>query len=129
MSSSSNSIYLLAFEYAHLRKHFGLFIPTSGADATHEGISNTGTLINVVGAPLSGYHLEIQRDFDRSATSQVKKLHHLGTLPTTVLAPLIETPHDRLVPRPENILEDLAFTIPLPQKHPADEPVNNVISS
>jgi hypothetical protein len=80
---TSDRIYLLAFEYLNLHKHFGLFIPKSDdeADFKHEEVGGTGVLINVIDAPLSGYQLETKRDFDRNATPEVKKLHRLGMQP------------------------------------------------
>lgn len=127
MASSRRTVYLIAFTYSSTqRRHFGLLIPKL---ENGEESNTDGTLIHAVGAPMTGFNLEFKRSYNHETSRTRHELYNLGTVPVSVINQLTEQPHQRmqrLQPAPQTILEVLAFIVPLPQRAPVNEPVNNV---
>jgi hypothetical protein len=124
MTSAWEPVYLITFFVgARSTEHFALYVPVHD---TTEG-EQSGSLIHVVGTPMSGFSLELKRRYDPDKSARPHTVYPLGDILSQVVSPLRDAPHSRLTPTPRNVVEVLAFTIPLPQRHNLLEMVNEVV--
>jgi hypothetical protein len=73
--TNTRSIYLVAFRETKARRaHFSVFVPSLAT-------SERGTLIHVVGTPMSGFGLEFKRNYSPAGTKRQHKVTRLGDVP------------------------------------------------
>ena len=102
------NLFLVIYSSRLFPSHRGVFLPSS------EG-SGAGTLINVVGDPSIGFEHEFKRDYGGEDTRRVSKTLLLGKVASEHVTNRKEVGQvvDNI---PNNILEDIALSIPPPSK-------------
>lgn len=114
------------------RAHFAILVPNPSTPIidldlhTRQGKQFLCTVINVVGTPMSGYGLEIERNFDANGSRELTEVIPIGH----VGPELVEEPATKAFKKeyvPTSGLEILASKVPPPGKS-ADflAPVNDV---
>ena len=69
---TNKSIYLVCFRLkTNQRAHFALYLPNNG-------FPGSGTKVHVVGAPMTGFHLEIREQYSLADTGQPYTSFALG---------------------------------------------------
>ncbi|KAL4960401.1 uncharacterized protein BDV14DRAFT_145804 [Aspergillus stella-maris] len=103
------AIYLLTSRQSpRQRSHFAIFIPSPSTPST-------GTLINVVGAPMAGFYHEFKRGYNPERDSiEPYKTHTLGNVRDSHI---FDSPEDvrRTETEPKGDLERAAVQIPAPR--------------
>lgn len=89
-------VYLAVFRRSEAKRaRFAIFIPNAGSaakDPNNRSIPCRGTLIHVVGTPVSGYGHEFRRNYDCTQPSELKKMVRLGWVDSSCIAdPLHKT--------------------------------------
>ena len=107
MTMASRVLYLITSRQSYAqRAHFAIFAPS--ADDT-----DRGTLIEVVGAPMVGYSLEIKHGYNVTDNAQPYTLVPLGEMSEMHISASTDNPHDNMLGR-KGGLEVAAAQIPPP---------------
>jgi hypothetical protein len=108
VDSQTRDIFLVIYSSRLFPSHWGVFVPSS------EG-SDTGTLINVIGDPSVGFEHEFKRDYGKEDDGRVSKILLLGKVVFEHVKSREEVGRGTN-DIPDNILEDIALSIPPPSK-------------
>lgn len=116
---SSRTLYLVVERgSARERAHFSVFLP-------YKGEGTTGTIIQVIGAPMVGYAMEFKRSHDLSQSIGIQKTFSLGQIGIEHVHIWTGGPSIDDVPRGN--LEQAAAQLPPPRKNENFlAPVNDV---
>lgn len=108
MEPQTKDIFLVIYSSRLFPSHWGVFVPSS------EG-SEAGTLINVIGDPSVGFEHEFKRDHGREDDGRVSKTLLLGKVAYEHVKTRQEVGRSTN-DTPNNVLEDIALSIPPPCK-------------
>ena len=113
---SNRHIWLAKFRTApSQRAHFAIFIPNAdevNKDPNDRTASCKGTLINVVGTPMSGYVHEVKRNCSCTAAADLDRLIRIGSVNLDNTAEEDSTDETDTV-----ALEKIALQLPAPRKN------------
>ena len=108
MEPSTRDIFLVIYSSRLFPSHWGILVPSS------EG-SNTGTMINVIGDPSTGFEHEFKRDCGGGDARRVSETLLLGTVASEHVKGRKDVGQNT-DDIPNNRLEDVALSIPPPSK-------------
>lgn len=105
---STRTLHLVAFrQSARQRTHFAIFVPS---DAN----STTGTLIHVVGIPMTGYTLEFKRNYCPEGSNQPYTTTPIGQVYSNLIVDSVTTVRSA-DDRPNGNIEVVASQVPPPR--------------